>query len=104
MYEPTSVLTPQEVEALFGTLRQLAAEGCAILYISHKLEEIRALCDRATVLRGGRVVASCDPKADTARSLAALMVGRAFRTAAPPSAGARPGRPPPRARGRSTTR
>src|SRR3546814_11340875 len=80
MYEPTSVLTPQEVEALFGTLRQLAAEGCAILYISHKLEEIRALCDRATVLRGGRVVASCDPKDDTARSLAALMVGREFRS------------------------
>src|SRR3546814_1773778 len=93
MDEPTSVLTPQEVEALFGTLRQLAAEGCAILYISHKLEEIRALCDRATVLRGGRVVASCDPKAETARSLAALMVGREFRPAERRPEGAGRGRP-----------
>ena len=55
MDEPTSVLTPQAVEKLFETLRQLAAEGCSILYISHKLDEIRALCDRATVLRGGKV-------------------------------------------------
>ena len=45
MDEPTSVLTPQEVERLFETLRQLAAEGCSILYISHKLDEIKALCD-----------------------------------------------------------
>jgi simple sugar transport system ATP-binding protein len=79
MDEPTSVLTPQEVEILFATLRQLAAEGCAILYISHKLEEIRALCDRATVLRAGKVVASCDPRSETARGLAAMMVGSEFR-------------------------
>ena len=75
MDEPTSVLTPQEVETLFETLRRLAGEGCSILYISHKLEEIRALCDRATVLRGGKVVASCTPKAETARSLAEMMLG-----------------------------
>ena len=63
MDEPTSVLTPQEVERLFATLRQLAAEDCSILYISHKLEEIKALCQRATILRQGRVVAECDPAA-----------------------------------------
>ncbi|OYV29063.1 MAG: ABC transporter, partial [Acidocella sp. 20-61-6] len=55
MDEPTSVLTPQEVQKLFGTLRRLAAEGCSILYISHKLEEIRALCERATIMRLGKV-------------------------------------------------
>jgi ABC-type multidrug transport system ATPase subunit len=54
MDEPTSVLTPQEVEILFETLRKLKAEGTAILYISHKLEEIRALCDTATILRSAR--------------------------------------------------
>ena len=56
MDEPTSVLTPQAVEQLFETLRQLAAEGCSILYISHKLDEIQALCDARTILRGGKVV------------------------------------------------
>lgn len=75
MDEPTSVLTPQEVNILFTTLRKLSAEGTAILYISHKLEEIRALCDSATVLRGGRVVGSCDPRETTARQMAELMVG-----------------------------
>jgi general nucleoside transport system ATP-binding protein len=75
MDEPTSVLTPQEVERLFATLRQLAAEGCSILYISHKLEEIKALCQRATILRQGRVVAECDPQRETARSMAELMIG-----------------------------
>ncbi len=75
MDEPTSVLTPQEVEQLFTTLRRLAAEGCSILYISHKLEEIRALCQRATVLRQGKMVATCDPKSETANSLASMMIG-----------------------------
>ena len=75
MDEPTSVLTPQEVERLFETLRKLASEGCSILYISHKLQEIKALCDRATILRGGRVVAECDPEAETASSLAQTMIG-----------------------------
>jgi general nucleoside transport system ATP-binding protein len=80
MDEPTSVLTPQEVERLFETLRKLASEGVSILYISHKLEEIKQLCDRATILRGGRVVATCDPKAETARSMAQLMIGTELKT------------------------
>ena len=75
MDEPTSVLTPQEVEQLFAVLRQLAAEGCSILYISHKLHEIKALCDTATILRGGRLVDTCDPKAETSRSMAEKMIG-----------------------------
>ncbi len=75
MDEPTSVLTPQEVTILFETLRKLASEGTSILYISHKLEEIRVLCDRATVLRDGRVVGACDPRETTARDMAEMMVG-----------------------------
>ena len=75
MDEPTSVLTPQEVERLFETLRQLASEGCSILYISHKLHEIQALCDTATILRGGKVVGDCDPKVETAKSMAEMMIG-----------------------------
>jgi simple sugar transport system ATP-binding protein len=75
MDEPTSVLTPQEVTRLFETLRQLAAEGCSILSISHKLEEIKALCDRATILRGGKVVGIADPKADSAGAMAEKMIG-----------------------------
>jgi simple sugar transport system ATP-binding protein len=92
MDEPTSVLTPQEAAQLFETLRALAAEGRAILYISHKLEEIRALCHRATVLRQGRVVAGCDPRVESARSLAEMMIGgrlvSAERRAAAPTGGA----------------
>ncbi|WP_422071977.1 ABC transporter ATP-binding protein [Tranquillimonas rosea] len=80
MDEPTSVLTPQEVEILFSTLRKLAAEGTAILYISHKLEEIRALCDSATILRQGQVVATCTPSEKSARELAELMVGATLHT------------------------
>jgi len=75
MDEPTSVLTPQEVDILFETLRKLKSEGTAILYISHKLEEIRALCDHATVLRLGKVVGTCDPRETSAREMAELMVG-----------------------------
>jgi len=75
MDEPTSVLTPQEVRILFETLRKLSAEGTAILYISHKLEEIRALCETATVLRLGEVVGTCDPRETSARDMAELMVG-----------------------------
>jgi general nucleoside transport system ATP-binding protein len=84
MDEPTSVLTPQEVDRLFLTLRQLAGEGVSILYISHKLHEIKALCDAATIMRGGRVVAHCDPAVETARSMAQLMVGRDFAIAEKP--------------------
>lgn len=75
MDEPTSVLTPQAVLILFDTLRQLAKEGCSILYISHKLDEIRALCDTATVLRGGRVTGTAVPKQETNDSLARMMIG-----------------------------
>ena len=75
MDEPTSVLTPQEVDQLFVVLRQLAAEGCSILYISHKLHEIKALCDTATILRGGKLVDTCDPKVETSRSMAEKMIG-----------------------------
>ncbi len=73
--EPTSVLTPQAVENLFVTLRQLAARGCSILYISHKLHEIRALCTACTVLRAGRVSGECDPRQESNASLSRLMIG-----------------------------
>ena len=75
MDEPTSVLTPQEVDQLFEVLRKLAAQGCSILYISHKLYEIKALCDTATILRGGKLVDTCDPKVETSRSMAEKMIG-----------------------------
>ncbi len=75
MDEPTSVLTPQAVEKLFETLRRLAGEGCSILYISHKLDEIRALCHRATVLRSGRVTGECDPRRESSAHLARMMIG-----------------------------
>ncbi|MCW7538746.1 ABC transporter ATP-binding protein [Aquabacterium sp. A7-Y] len=73
--EPTSVLTPQAVEKLFVTLRQLAAGGCSILYISHKLDEIRTLCHHCTVLRGGRVTGEVDPSKESNASLSRLMIG-----------------------------
>jgi simple sugar transport system ATP-binding protein len=73
--EPTSVLTPQAVEKLFLTLKQLASEGCSILYISHKLHEIRALCTACTVLRGGQVTGVCDPREESNASLSRLMIG-----------------------------
>ena len=76
MDEPTSVLPPQGVELLFNTLRKLSESGCSILYISHKLDEIRSLCDRATVLRNGRVVGTAIPTQESAASLARMMIGR----------------------------
>ncbi|MEB0140569.1 ABC transporter ATP-binding protein [Undibacterium sp. CCC2.1] len=84
--EPTSVLTPQAVQKLFVTLRQIAAEGCSILYISHKLDEIRELCHSATVMRMGKVTAHCDPAAETAASLSRLMIGESLPLPAAPSA------------------
>jgi ABC-type uncharacterized transport system ATPase subunit len=78
MDEPTSVLTPQAVRKLFETLRRLAAEGCSILYISHKLDEIQELCDTATVMRGGRVTGHVTPREETHASLAQLMVGHSL--------------------------
>jgi general nucleoside transport system ATP-binding protein len=73
--EPTSVLTPMAVQSLFNTLRQLALEGCSILYISHKLDEIRELCHHCTVLRGGRVTGAVDPRQESNASLSKLMIG-----------------------------
>jgi simple sugar transport system ATP-binding protein len=74
--EPTAVLTPQESESLFVTLRAMAAEGRTVIFISHKLHEVKAVADRVTVLRGGRSVATVDAAKVTPRELAALMVGR----------------------------
>ena len=76
MDEPTSVLTPQAVRKLFETLRTLAAEGCSILYISHKLDEIQELCHTATVLRSGKVTGHCVPSQETPKSMARLMIGK----------------------------
>jgi general nucleoside transport system ATP-binding protein len=73
--EPTSVLTLQEAERLFQTLERLAVQGCAILYISHRLDEVRRLCRSATILRAGRVVAMLDPRQRSSREIAAMMVG-----------------------------
>ena len=73
--EPTSVLTPQAINKLFDTLRELARRGCSILYVSHKLDEIRALCDQCTVLRNGRVTGEVDPRLETHASLSRLMIG-----------------------------
>lgn len=79
MDEPTSVLTPQEADNLFEILNQLAEEGCAVLYISHKLEEIQKLCHHATILRQGKVVAECDPTKEDTRSLAEMMIGKSLK-------------------------
>jgi simple sugar transport system ATP-binding protein len=73
--EPTSVLTPQAVEKLFVTLRQLSHRGCSILYISHKLDEIRALCHHCTVMRGGKVTGEVDPRQESNAGLSRLMIG-----------------------------
>ena len=73
--EPTSVLTPQAVDKLFVVLKKLASEGCSILYISHKLHEIRELCNACTVLRGGKVTGICNPAEETNASLSKLMIG-----------------------------
>ena len=86
--EPTSVLTPQAVDKLFVTLRKLASEGCSILYISHKLDEIRALCHHCTVLRGGKVTGEVDPTLETNASLSRLMIG-----SEPPELAHRPSNP-----------
>ncbi len=75
MDEPTSVLTPAAVHGLFETLRRLSHDGCSVLYISHKLEELRTLCHKATVMRNGCVVGTADPARETAAGLARLMVG-----------------------------
>ncbi|MEM6489514.1 MAG: ATP-binding cassette domain-containing protein, partial [Pseudomonadota bacterium] len=73
--EPTSVLTPQEAEILFDALHGLSAKGCALLYITHRLAEVSALCERATVLRRGRLVGHCDPRETPPEAIAEMMVG-----------------------------
>ena len=78
MDEPTSVLTPGEVSDLFIVLKKLASEGVSILYISHKLEEIRTLCSKATIMRNGKVVDTCDPRKLSASKIAESMVGASF--------------------------
>lgn len=75
MDEPTAVLTPQESQALFDTLERLVEQGISILYISHRLEEVKRLCHHATVLRQGKVVGRVNPREETPGSLARLMVG-----------------------------
>jgi simple sugar transport system ATP-binding protein len=74
--EPTAVLTPQEVDQLFATLRQLTADGRGLIFISHKLHEVLALSDRITVLRHGRVTGRLDAAGSTREQLAEMMVGR----------------------------
>ena len=76
MDEPTSVLTPQEVTDLFVTLRKLSEDGCAILYISHKLEEVRQICSKASILRGGKLVQNCNPQDHNKQELAEMMIGK----------------------------
>lgn len=78
--EPTAVLTPQEAEKLFVTLNALAAEGCSILYISHRLDEVRRLCHSATIMRGGQVVGDIKPSEKTAKEIAELMLGEQILT------------------------
>ncbi len=73
--EPTSVLSPAAIQSLFETLRQLAGEGVSILFISHKLDEVRALCGHATVLRAGRVTGEADPRTTSSAELLRMMLG-----------------------------
>lgn len=76
MDEPTSVLTPQESDDLFRMIRQFVRQGCTIVFITHKLNEVMDICDRITVLRDGRAVATLDRKESELRLLSRLMVGR----------------------------
>ncbi|HEY3736632.1 MAG TPA: ABC transporter ATP-binding protein [Jatrophihabitans sp.] len=76
--EPTGVLVPQEVDELFSNLRELKAEGLTIIFISHKLDEVRAISDEITVIRRGTTVGTADPNAVTNRELAEMMVGAAL--------------------------
>ena len=73
--EPTAVLVPQEVDELFGNLRELKAEGLSVIFISHKLDEVLSVADEITVIRRGTTVRTVEPAGVTARQLAELMVG-----------------------------
>ncbi|HLF28313.1 MAG TPA: ABC transporter ATP-binding protein [Anaerolineae bacterium] len=81
--EPTAVLTPQEVDDLFATLKRMAGEGHALIFISHKLHEVMAISERVTVLRDGRVVGAHPTRSVTRNDLAQLMVGREVKALAP---------------------
>ena len=89
--EPTAVLTPQEAAGLFETLRRLTADGLAVVFISHKMNEVFAASDRVAVLRGGRLVATRTTAASTREELAELMVGRSVKPPTP--AAMEPGEP-----------
>ena len=87
--EPTAVLVPQEVDELFGNLAELKREGLTVIFISHKLDEVRRVADSITVIRRGTTVGTADPKTTTVKQLAEMMVGAELptpRPAAPPSA------------------
>ncbi|GAA1763258.1 ABC transporter ATP-binding protein [Nocardioides hankookensis] len=73
--EPTAVLVPQEVDELFGNLRELKSEGLSVIFISHKLDEVLSVADEITVVRRGTTVRTVEPQGVTARQLAELMVG-----------------------------
>jgi general nucleoside transport system ATP-binding protein len=74
--EPTSVLTPKEIDELITILRQMKADGHCVIFISHKLDEIMTICDRVTVLQKGRIVGSADTAETDKKTLARMMVGR----------------------------
>src|SRR3569623_3430425 len=99
--EPTAVLTPQEAESLFRTLRVMAEEGRTIIFMTHKLHEVKAVSDRVTVLRGGKTVATVETPDATPRSLAALMVGREVAALGRVERRSTPGEPVLEARGLS---
>jgi simple sugar transport system ATP-binding protein len=73
--EPTAVLVPHEVDELFGNLADLKREGLTVIFISHKLDEVRKVADSITVIRRGTTVGTADPKTTTVRELAEMMVG-----------------------------
>jgi simple sugar transport system ATP-binding protein len=73
--EPTAVLVPQEVDELFANLKELTREGLTVIFISHKLDEVRRVCDSITVIRRGTTVGTADPRTTTVRELAEMMVG-----------------------------
>ena len=85
--EPTAVLTPQETSSLFDTLKRFVANGLSIIFISHKLNEVLAVCHRVAVLRAGKLVAERAADSVTRAELAELMVGRAIPQAKSSSAG-----------------
>ncbi|RMF01658.1 MAG: ABC transporter ATP-binding protein [Chloroflexi bacterium] len=90
--EPTAVLTPQEVEELFGIIRSLVDQGVSLIFITHKLKEVLAVADRITVIRRGKTVGTATPAESTEKSLAEMMVGRAVELRVKKSE-AKPGEP-----------